>query len=173
MLGYVTATGQGETDRLIASVAAALETRGHRLAGAVQVNLNAPQGHKCFMDLHILPGRDAVRISQDLGPLSQGCRLDPDGLERAAGMALAALDRGADLFVVNKFGKQEIGGRGFRPLIGEALARGIPVLTAVTDGNLAGFETYAQGLGTALAPDLAAVLDWADSAMSARAGADH
>ncbi|MBU2961195.1 DUF2478 domain-containing protein [Citreicella sp. C3M06] len=163
MLGYVTADGAGQADRLIAAAAQALGAQGVRLAGAVQVNLDRGAEHKCAMDLHILPGADVVRISQDLGSQSQGCRLDPDGLERAAGLARAALDRGADLFIVNKFGKQEAEGRGFRPLINEALSCGIPVLVAVSGGHLAAFEAYADGLGTALTPDLASLLNWAEA----------
>jgi nucleoside-triphosphatase THEP1 len=161
MLGYVVAEGQGEADRLIAGVARTLTARGLRIAGAVQVNLETDPVHKCLMDLHILQGDAVVRISQDLGALSQGCRLDPEGLERAVGLVQAALAGGADLVIVNKFGKQEIGGRGFRPVINEALSSGIPVLTAVNAGNLPDFESYAEGLGERLVPDAQALSDWA------------
>lgn len=41
MLGYVTVTGAGAADRLLAETAATLESRGLRLAGAVQQNLIA------------------------------------------------------------------------------------------------------------------------------------
>ena len=160
MLGYVTATGQGEADRLLAGVAERLQAQGLRLAGAVQVNLDAGEGRKCFMDLHILSGDDVVRISQDLGALAQGCRLDPEGLERAVGLAEAALTPQTDLVIINKFGKQELFGRGFRPLIGEALSRGVPVLLAVDAGNLEGFIAFSEGLGASVAPDPEAVLGW-------------
>lgn len=161
MLAYVVTRAQGEADRLIADVAQALLARGMRLAGAVQVNRDLGPGLKCAMDLHLLAGRDVVRISQDLGAQSQGCRLDPGGLERAVGLAQAALGRGAELLIVNKFGKQEIGGRGFRPLINEALMQGVPVLTAVSADNLAGFQAYADGFATRLPADIAPVLAWA------------
>ena len=126
MLGYIVAEGRGAGDLLLAEVAAALRSSGVPLAGAVQVNLDNDPSRKCDMDLHILSGQDVVRISQDLGALSQGCRLDPMGLENAVGLVAAALDKAPALLIVNKFGKQELDGRGFRPLIGEALARGIP-----------------------------------------------
>ncbi|MCA0922564.1 DUF2478 domain-containing protein [Pseudooceanicola nanhaiensis] len=160
MLGYVSAAGQGEADELIRAVATRLRGQGLRLAGAVQVNLETDPAHKCRMDLHILSGTEVVRISQDLGTLAQGCRLDPEGLERAVGLVQAALAEGADLVIVNKYGKQEIGGRGFRPVINEALGAGVPVLTAVNPDNIAAFEAYAEGMGEALPPEEDAVLDW-------------
>ena len=160
MLGYVVATGRGAADTLMREVAMALRASGLRVAGAVQVNVDIDPSKKCQMDLHILSGESVVRISQDLGALSRGCRLDPNGLEQAVGLVAAGLDAGADLLVVNKFGKQELDGRGFRPLMGEALTRGVPVLTAVNGGNVNGFEAWAEGMATRLPQDAAAVIDW-------------
>lgn len=160
MLGYVVADGRGAADLLIRDVAARLRAKGLRLTGAVQVNPEGKPAHKCHMDLHILSGTEVVRISQDLGTFSQGCRLNPDGLERAVGLVTAALDDGADLLVVNKFGKQEMDGRGFRPVIAEALSKGIPVLVAVNPGSLDAFLTYAEDLAEPLAPDVTTIAAW-------------
>ena len=167
MLGYVVAEGRGAADLLIRQVAEDLRAAGLRLAGAVQVNSDDAPAHKCLMDLHILSGQDVVRISQDLGALSRGCRLDPEGLERAVGLVGAALAQGPDLLVVNKFGKQEAEGRGFRPLIGEALARGIPVLVAVNKGTLPDFLAFAEDLATPLPAEAGVVLDWCRASVEA------
>jgi hypothetical protein len=163
MLGYVSVEARGESDVLIRDAAMALHARGVPLAGAVQVNSERDATHKCDMDLHILSGSDVVRISQNLGALSRGCRLDPAGLEHAVGMVAAALESGPALLVVNKFGKQELDGRGFRPLIGEALSRGIAVLTAVNPGNLPGFLEFAGDYAEALPPDVDAIVDWCNA----------
>ncbi|MGQ0566885.1 MAG: DUF2478 domain-containing protein [Gemmobacter sp.] len=165
MLGYFVAGGQ-VADGLLAEVALRLQARGRRLAGVVQVNQDHAQpGRPCHMELEVLDGRARIRISQDLGPLSRGCRLDPTGLEGAAGLVEAALQAGPglipDLIIVNKFGKQELDGRGFRPVIGRALALGIPVLTSVNPGNLEGFQAFAGGMGQVLPPQIDAVVDWA------------
>lgn len=160
MLGYVTAEGRGGGDALLCQVADRLRTEGVRLAGAVQVNLEREPRYKCHMDLQILSGSEVVRISQDLGALAKGCRLDPDGLERAVGLVEAALDADPDLLIVNKFGKQELDGRGFRPLIGKAMGAGVPVLVALNRDNVAGFERFAEGLAEALTPEREAVLSW-------------
>lgn len=151
MLGFVTGGMRGQADVVLAEVAAQLRAEGVALAGVVQVNEDFDPARPCHMDLHILTGTQVVRISQNLGALSKGCRLDPAGLEQAVGLVARALDAGPQLLVVNKFGKQEADGRGFRPLIGQALAAGIPVLTAVNAGNRAAFEAFADGIGVALA----------------------
>ncbi len=160
MLGYIVAEGRGAGDVLLYQCAMALWARGLPLAGAVQVNAERDPARKCDMDLHILSGNDVVRISQDLGALSRGCRLDPAGLESAVGLVAAALDRNPGLLIVNKFGKQELDGRGFRPLIGEALARDIPVLTAVNAGNVEGFLDFAGEFGERIEPEPDAILNW-------------
>lgn len=160
MLAYFTTEERGLSDRLLAALADRLRARGLRLAGAVQVNVDRPGSHRCDMDLHVLTGSDVVRISQNLGRESRGCRLDPGGLERAVGLVAAALDARPDLLIVNKFGKQEAEGRGFRPLIGEALAREVPVLTAVSASNRAAFLDFCDGFAEELPPDPAALEAW-------------
>ena len=64
------------------------------------------------------------------------------------------------LLIVNKFGRQEAEGRGFRPLIGEALARGTAVVTAVGADYLPAFAEFAGGMEERLAPDEGALFDW-------------
>lgn len=156
MLGFVTmAEGTGAADRLLAATAATLQARGLRLAGAVQHNLERSAGRDCDMELRIL-GTDAViGITQDLGSCSQGCRLDSGALAQAVALAESVLARGADLVIVNKFGKQECFGNGFRSFIAEALARGVPVLLSVAPEQLPGFHDFAGPLAEPVAPEAA------------------
>jgi hypothetical protein len=156
MLGYITGFAEGQANAFLADVAAALQAEGVTLAGVVQVNAGA----RGTMDLHVLGGVDVVRISQNLGPLSQGCRLDTAGLERAVGLVGMRMAAGVELLIVNRFGKQEAEGRGFRPLIGDALGAGVPVLLSVAQGYMAAFENFAGGMGRALVPQRAAVMEF-------------
>jgi glycosyltransferase involved in cell wall biosynthesis len=71
-----------------------------------------------------------------------------------------ALAAGADVLVVNKFGKQEAMGRGFRPLIAEALGLGVPVLTGVSEANLEALLRFAGGMAEPVGPDPEAVVQW-------------
>ena len=150
MLGYVTGGERGQMDILLAEAALLLQAEGFALAGVVQVNEDFDPARACHMDLHVLNGTEVIRISQQLGTLSKGCRLDPAALEQAVGLVARALEAGPALLIVNKFGRQEADGRGFRPLIGQALAAGIPVLTAVSGGYLDAFDSFAEGMGLAL-----------------------
>lgn len=160
MLGYLIVEGRGAADRLLFALAERLRAEGWPLAGAVQVNDDSEGGPRCAMDLHVLAAGQVVRISQNLGALSRGCRLDPQGLATAVGLAEAALAQSPRLCIVNKFGKTEIEGRGFRPLIGAALAQGTPVITSVSRGNLPDFQRFAEGMAEALPPDLDHLLAW-------------
>ena len=160
MLGFITVNETaGAADRLLADTASALQAQGWRLAGAVQDNLDRGEEHACDMDLRIL-GDDgpAIRISQALGTCATGCRLDSGALQEAVGRAEIVLAAGADLVIVNKFGKQECYGRGFRDFIAEALAQDIPVLLSVPPEQLDGFHDFAGDLAEKVAPG--AILDW-------------
>lgn len=162
-LGYVSLPGRGANDRFLAQVAARLQDRDLKLAGTVQTNIERADRTKCDMDIVVLPDGPVLRISEDRGNLARGCRLDAGVLEQAvAGVSRAV--PGADLLIVNKFGKQEAEGRGMAPLIAEALERNLPVLLGVNGLNLPAFQTFAGGLETALAADIDQVVEWCVSA---------
>lgn len=165
MLGFVTITANGAANHLLADTAATLEAQGLRLAGAVQQNLDRGADQPCDMDLRILGDGAVIRISQNLGVDAESCRLDSGALAQAVARAEAVLAQGADLVIVNKFGKQECFGRGFRDFIATALAQGIPVLVSVPPEQLAGFHAFAAGLAEPVAE--AAVLDWCRARMPA------
>lgn len=160
MLGYIQSQEQGQGDALLSGLAQDLGGRGWRLAGAVQMNHVFDPARPCHMDLHLLSGSGVVRISQDLGAGSSGCRLDAQSLEEVVGLVAGALQARPQLLIVNKFGKQEVEGRGFRPLIGEALQMGVPVITSVSQINRAGFEAFAEGIAEPLAPDPQELVAW-------------
>lgn len=166
MLAYFTAEGAGASDRLLAALADDLKARGLRLAGAVQVNTEVAGQARRAMDLRVLPSGEVVRISQNLGAGATGCRLDPDGLERAAGLVLVAQEASTDLVIVNKFGKQEADlGRGFRPVIERALLDGVPAIVAVAPGHRAAFQAFAEDFAEEVRPDQAALTGWALAAV--------
>jgi hypothetical protein len=171
-LGYVSAAKRGQGDGLLAQIARQLQAEGIAVAGVAQINTEFAPDRPCHMDLTVLGSDQVIRISQNLGRHSSGCRLDAAGLEEAVAKVEAALDQGnVRLLIVNKFGKQEGEGRGFRPVIGRALAQGIPVLTAVKDINLPAFEQFCAGYAAALPSDPQSVLDWCHRVMDEQATA--
>ena len=158
-LAFVTAADRGATDALLVRVADTLQARGLRLAGSVQTNVERDCIHHCDMDLRILPDGPVIRINQDLGAGSSGCRLDPGALEQAVAEVEARLT-GANLLIVNKFGKREAEGKGLIPVIGDAVDLGIPVLVGVNGLNLAAFLSFAGEDAIALPTDVASVVQW-------------
>ena len=154
------APGRGDTDQLLHSVARNLQLRGMRVCGTVQVNTEKLDGSKCDMDVKVLPEGPRLRISQNLGRGSRGCRLNADALETAVGLVRTALGEGVDCLIINKFGKQEAEGHGFREVIAEALGLGVPVLVGLNRLNLGAFEDFSGGLATSLQPDTSVLERW-------------
>jgi nucleoside-triphosphatase THEP1 len=159
-IACVAAEGRGAVDLLFQEVAARLAAEGWRLAGAVQVNCGRDDVEHCDMDIRVLPEGGIYRISQQLGRGSSGCRLNPDALERAVAEAAGLWER-PDLLIVNKFGKMEGEGRGFRDLIARAVAEGVPVLIGVNGLNRDALEVFLGGPAPLVAAEVGAVLDWA------------
>lgn len=164
-LAYTMAPGRGDTDLILASLASDLAARGIRCCGTVQINTDRPDSGPCDMDVMVLPDGPILRISQNLGPAARGCRLDAAALETAVGYATARLTPQTQFLIVNKFGKHEAEGRGFRDLIAEALAKGIPVLVGLNTLNEPAFNDFAGGLATHVAPENQALLQWAQDAL--------
>ncbi len=158
-LAYVSLQGRGRTDQLIAEVANRLAAAGLRLAGTVQSNQERPNRKKCDMDLRVLPDGPVVRISEDRGELARGCILDSGALEQTVHEVERRLD-GADILIVNKFGKREAEGKGLAPVIAEALHRGLPVLVGVNGLNLAALLSFAEEEIQGLPTSAEAVADW-------------
>jgi nucleoside-triphosphatase THEP1 len=159
-IAYTIAPGRGDTDLLLSRLAERLAGRGLRTCGTAQINTARRKSGPCDMDVMVLPNGPVLRISQDLGREAKGCRLDAAALETAVGRVEATLSGGADVLIVNKFGKHEAEGRGFRNTIGEALARGMPVLVGLNQLNLDAFEAFTCGLADRLSPEAKALEDW-------------
>lgn len=168
-LAHISIAGRGETDRFLAAVAARLEMAGLRLAGTVQSNTARADRTRCDMDLRVLPDGPVYRISEDRGAAARGCMLDHGALEQTVAEVARRLD-GADLLIVNKFGKAESEGRGLVPVISDALARGLPVLVGVNGLNLPLYLDFAGGLSDALPATEETVAAWCLQGLEELAG---
>lgn len=171
-LAYVTLQGRGRTDALIAAVAGELMSKGVRLAGTIQSNIERPDRRKCDMDLMLLPHGPVVRISEDRGDLARGCMLDSGALEQSVVTVQQRL-QGAEILIVNKFGKRESEGKGLVPVIGEAVSLGLPVLIGVNGLNLAAFLAFAGKEAHGLPADELAVVRWCEHASAASSNGQH
>jgi hypothetical protein len=136
-------TDSDAADRTLRALALDLLERGHRLAGLVQHNHPRPGRSRCDMVLEELSGGDLVPISQDRGPHARGCALDVGQLLTAIELVRAQIDGRPDLVVLNKFGKTEAEGGGFRDLIAEVIEAGLPLLIAVPWRNIESWREFA------------------------------
>jgi len=130
----------------LAALADYLQAHDLALAGLIQRALDRPASARCDMELEDLATGARTAIADDRGSGAVGCALDTDALLGALVRAQATLEAPTDLLLVNKFGKMEAEGSGFRPLIVAALERGIPTIVAVPARNLAVWEAFAADL---------------------------
>jgi nucleoside-triphosphatase THEP1 len=142
-------------DPLMRDIAQRLQERGVRLAGFVQRNQLRHGRRRCDMALEELDSGDIIAISQDRGPLARGCHLDVGALLRGLELGRLALARKPDLLLINKFGKAEGEGGGFRPLMADAIELGVPILVAVPWRNIDSWRLFAGDLSTEIA-----IEDW-------------
>ena len=129
-------------DKLLHDVAAKLNHRGDRVAGLAMA-LNEQGLRREPMALQDLETGKEYSIAQNLGRESQSCCLDPHGLAEATSVLRVALQKPPQLAVVNRFGQQEIDGKGCRAEFLQLLDAGIPVLTVVKRKFLAQWHEFA------------------------------
>lgn len=159
-IAYTRSPRRGDTDHVLERLATRLAARGLRIVGTVQINTKQAESDRCDMDVKVLPAGPVIRISQDLGPEARGCRLDAVALETAVGLTESRLDDGVHALIVNKFGKHEAEGRGFRSTIVEALGRGLPVLVGLNGLNQDSFHAFSGGEALELPPEVDALESW-------------
>ena len=157
---------RGGTDLLLAAVATELAASGFSVCGTVQINSDRDNCTGCNMDVRVLPDGPTIRISQSLGKESKGCRLDPSALELAVGHTKESLANGADVLIINKFGKHEAQGRGFREVIAEALSQDIPVIIGLNQLNEQAFKDFTSEVAVSLPPNIESAMSWVKAAQS-------
>jgi hypothetical protein len=147
-LVYTNAAG---ADRVLTRLAMALLEQDVGLAGLVQHNAPRPGRSRCDMVLEDLGSGCHIAISQDRGPEARGCMLDLSQLLTASLMVEDALALGPQVVILNKFGKSESEGGGFRPLISTVISSGIPLIIAVPWRNIESWRAFAGGMGQEIA----------------------
>jgi hypothetical protein len=153
-------------DDFLNEVAGRLRADAVRLGGAVQENLRSAADEPCAaMVLTELRSQQRFRISQELGPQAQSCRLDAAGLAEIGALLDRSIDRDIDLMLLNRFGTAEAEGGGLRSIFARAMETGIPVLTAVRPPYSEAWADFHGGLAVDLPPRLGPVLAWAREAV--------
>lgn len=111
--------------------------------------------------LRLLPGGETVALFQDLGPGAVGCAVDQAAVVAAGEQVRRGIAEGADLVVLNKFGKLEAEfGSGLRDALVAAVIAQIPVLTSVAPRHSAAWAAFAGSLPVTIARDAGALAHW-------------
>ncbi len=164
-IAYRQGTGDA-LDGLLNAIASRLQQSEHAIAGAIKHSVLRPERCRCDMILENLHTGEFIPISQDRGAEARGCVLDASALEGVVGSTLSGLEDGARFLVVNRFGKQEVDGRGFRPAIEFAACHRVPCLVGVEQDNLSMWRAFAGDLHEELPSNLERVWDWCLGALS-------
>lgn len=159
-LAAILYTPDDPLEDLMLEVAHALAQQGVKLGGVLQHDVGMAIDDPCGMELENLSDGQRFSLSQALGKGSEACRLDPASLAHAAVAIRRAVDEGAELICVNKFGAQEALGSGLREEIGLVVAAGIPLLTAVGERFMPEWQEFCGGYGELLPPEREAILAW-------------
>jgi hypothetical protein len=177
-LAAVVYGAEDDPDRLISGFAADLRRSGGRPVGVVQLGRSC-RAENPRLGFVMLPDGEVVRLApQDIASEEEaqdtGCRLDPDRLAGLATRLATAIETGADLVIINRFGRSEAEGKGLINLIPQALDADIPVLIAVPEQRFAAWLRFSEGMNVRLACRREALDRWwltVTGASRARSGA--
>ncbi|MGL4397342.1 MAG: DUF2478 domain-containing protein [Hyphomicrobium sp.] len=166
--------GQGDdVDALLRAIADTLRNDGHRLAGAVQWNEPRADGDRCGIAYEDLATGQRIAASEPRKGGVDQCRLDSSALEDVAGLVAAGITEGVALVIINRFGRQEAAGQGFRAAIEAAVANDLPVLTSLNTSQAPAFDAFAGGHAVYLDAAVDHVAAWCRSVLSAPPVARH
>ena len=146
-----------DPDAILRDFASDLNGNGYRAVGLVQT------GHHCVdanLSATLVHTGEELHLFQDLGSCSAACRLDVGQLLDAGQQIADAIDAGADLLIVNRFGRQEREGKGLSFLVERALSADIPVVIAVPAHRFTDWIKFADGMSVKLRCDRASLDAW-------------
>lgn len=160
--------GGDAADALVLEFCQELQRAGWRVGGLAQQCVPAEGGGKPRRQLVDMRTGRVFSISQDLGPLSRACCLDPDGVAQAGGVLRQALADRVHLAVGNRFGALEATGGGHAAELAALVGEDIPVLTVVAAKHLDAWRRFTGGMGEELPPRMAALRSWFTLAVGRR-----
>ncbi|WP_316177022.1 MULTISPECIES: DUF2478 domain-containing protein [unclassified Bradyrhizobium] len=150
---------------MLGDFAKRLSENGLRVSGVIESSADKARPCKAMMLRSLDDGR-VFAISQDLGPESQACNLDPEGLVLACAAVQQSISRGTDIVILSKFGKQEAAGGGLADAFGSAIAAGLPVITAVSPAMMDAWTRFAGAFAEHVDADIARRPGWIEARYS-------
>ncbi len=158
IIAAIVPRGENGADDLVASLSFFLINQGWRVRGMTQEKFR--KNGRCQYALVDLETGVAHAISQNLGMHSKSCALNLQSMAEASLILKRIADEGADIAVVNRFGKQEAMGQGFAAEMLEIMSRGIPLITIVKDEHLPVWRSFTGGVAAELPNSMKHVMSW-------------
>ena len=154
-------------DAILRNFAADLNSRGFHVVGMVQTG----QCADASLSAVLVHTGEVLALAQDATSPTSGCKLDLGRLQNAAARVADAMEAGADLVIVNRFGKRERDGKGLARVIERALDADIPVVIAVSSDSFPEWIKFADGMSVKLHCDRASLQAWWQAVSSRSVGA--
>ncbi len=157
--------GGSEIDQLIEETVQLLKINGIRLAGYQLHEMS--QNTNCCSSLHLesISNGEISRISQELGSGSSGCRLDPAALANLTNVVCSELTPQTQMLILNRFGRGESDGQGFRIAIEKAIGMGIPVLSAVRQEYVEPWRDFCGEYGIRIPSRFPSIISWCNEVL--------
>lgn len=149
-----------EKRALLEDFIARRRAEGWRVAGVVETPEPGGGGACGALSVVNLATGARIKISQNLGPGSTACNLDPGGVAEACAAAQASISSGADVVILSKFGKLEAAGGGLCDAFSAAAQAGIPVLTTLHPILREDWARFVGDLAQEIAPEAQALDVW-------------
>jgi nucleoside-triphosphatase THEP1 len=148
--------GDQDPDAILRDFAAELNASGRRVVGMVQTGQCADSS----LSAVLVHSGEVLALAQPATSPASGCKLDLSRLQDAAARVAGAMETGADLVIVNRFGKRERDGKGLSRVIARALDADIPVVIAVSSKSFSDWIKFADGMSVKLACSRVALDAW-------------
>ena len=137
---------EDDPDCLLIDFADDLCRSGLRPVGVIQSGRSC-RAENPRLSVIMLPGGETAGLVADMEDCSTGgCRLDDRRLGEIAKRLATAIADGADLVLINRFGRAEAEGGGLIKLIAQALKVDIPVLIAVPERRFSDWLRFSDGM---------------------------
>lgn len=159
-IGAVQGTPSRAVQDLISAFAAQTLARGVKVGGVVELARQESADGCGKLAVRDLWTGAVISISQDLGPGSIACNLDPAGLAEACFGVQRAIAAGAQLIILSKFGKIEAQRGGLSEAFAASIGAGLPILTAVSPVVSDRWRLFAGPLAQALPAEACAIEAW-------------
>ncbi|MFC1673332.1 DUF2478 domain-containing protein [Pseudomonadota bacterium] len=148
--------------QLLLTFADKRRAEGLNVQGLVQEYVDGPDGERLGVDAIDITTGKRIPLSRPTTYEvdNKVCSLDLSKLTEATGVLRRALDSGADVVVVERFGKTEKDGGGLADELLALMASGIPTLIAVPEAEREAWSRFTGDLGDVLRCDQDELEKW-------------